>query len=125
MVAPEPEIPVTIQQDEKNDTEAAAETANCSCIAYLVETGILVRGNAIDLQPNVDVPRRGDVLLLVYKNKHTGETMGHGVRVEGAFPGGDWISERNFTAPCEYSERFIPHDDPHRRGYLRTNTDPA
>jgi len=118
VVASNPETPVITQQEKEILDETATSSLSCQCVTYLQERGIAIRGNALDAQPNVDSPLRGDVLLLVYKDKHTGEPVGHGVFIEAPLLTGDWISERNFVA-CKDTERFIPHDDPHRRGYYR------
>ena len=109
--------------EKDNNTPAVASTTagvlpECSCVNYLISLGIPIRGNAIDLVPNIKTPQRGDVMLLTYRDKHTGETIGHAAFVEGPMPGGVYISEWNFVH-CTATQRLVSWDDPHIKGYLR------
>ena len=107
---------------EKEDVvEVFASTTSsfdCSCVMYLRSLGLNVRGDAINLQPNIEKPERGDVVILTYRDKHTGQMIGHVAFVETALLGGIWVSERNFIH-CEYTERLIEYGDPHIKGFMR------
>ena len=115
----EPEEELPIEELEIESTEDfSLYTPECSCMAYLWTRGIKIRGDAIDIEPNIsqEEAKRGDVILLHYKYEN--KTIGHAAVIDSVHPGGVWISEWNYI-PCEPHERFIEFSDSHIYGFAR------
>ena len=108
----------TTQEKSTQDEQTNSSTL-CSCIAYLREQGIEIRGDAMQIQPNWGGdPEPGFVVLFKYHDKNTGERVGHAALIRAVFPGGLWIEESNFTH-CTATQRLIAWTDPHIRGIFR------
>ena len=94
------------------DAEGPSDDGSfCSCVVYVRSKGVDIPPLGEDgtpdlLDPNVP-PTQGGAIIFEY---------GHIAYIEALLPKGMWISEANKT-PCEYTERFIPYDDPSIRGF--------
>lgn len=117
-IAPAYLEPVVVQGPPSEPTveDEVVEVNNsvyCSCIQTARLFGLnLPRGDAKDLMPN-SPPIEGGGVLLSY---HSG-TVQHVAYIQSILPEGLWIQEGNFHK-CEYSERFIPWNSPHIRGFV-------
>ena len=111
--------PDPIVEEEIEVLENATSSVYCSCMTYLQSRGIKTRGDAIEQVPNwFNPPVRGLVVLLHYRDKFTGELIGHAALIENVFFGEMLIAEANFTK-CEKSQRRIPLDSAHIVGYMK------
>ena len=88
----------------------------CSCILYLQERGLNIRGNAVDLVPNTDRPFVGGVVIFHYPSG-----VAHASYIEIVFPSGNFrVSEWNYREG-QYTERNIFKDDKNIYGYMYVN----
>lgn len=85
----------------------------CSCVEYVRGKGVdipsLGEEGTPDLLKSNSQPIQGGAVLFSY---------GHIAYIEALLPKGMWVSEAN-KKPCEYTERFVPYDDPYIRGFYR------
>ena len=89
----------------------------CSCMVYLTrDKGIPIKGDAINVVPNVDFPIVGGVVLI-----HLPNGVGHAAYIEAILINGNlWVSECNWrTGKC--GTRVIDKDSPDIFGYWFTN----
>ena len=98
------------EQPKKNTYTAEA----CSCILYVQNKGIALKGDADQQKPNLfgEEPKRGDVVILRYKSES------HVAYIEGVFSGGIYISESNYK-PCKKTERLLAWNDQNIVGFIR------
>lgn len=83
----------------------------CSCMVYLQNKGLPIKGNAEDIEVNLfQLPVRGDVVLFKY---------GHAAFVEEVYSEYLFISEWNYYEG-KYSERLVPVYSKDIKGYWRT-----
>ena len=89
-------------------------TVFCSCIVTARYLGLPLPKTpyAGDLEPNTELPIVGEGILLSYPSDE------HVAIILAILEEGYWIGEGNFRR-CKYTERFIPFDDNHIRGFIK------
>ena len=111
-----PDVEIT---EEVEVLPATKKSVYCSCMLYLQSRGIITHGDAIEQVANYDgPPYAGIVVLLRYRDKWTGEVIGHAALVEKVFLNDMLISEANYEK-CNRSERQLRLDDAHIIGYMK------
>ena len=114
------DAPLDIEITEEVEiVPAPKKSVYCSCMLYLQSRGISTRGDAIKQVANWnDAPIAGIVVLLHYRDKWTGELIGHAALVEKVFLNDMLISEANYEK-CQRTERRISLENPHIVGYMK------
>lgn len=114
VITPHREAP-RVQLEAVKRAEASVRV-ECECVRWLREVrGIDIRGHAKDLQPNVDKPYPGGVVLIEYPNtSHAGEII-------GTLINGDIYYISANESECEVTYNTIKHDSPRIRGYWYRN----
>jgi len=106
----EPSLP--LQEPKKVDCNMD-DNPYCSCVRTARLLGLnLPPANAEDLKPNIPFPEVGDGVLLSYS------TSEHIAVIFGIDERGIIIGEGNYKRG-QYTERIIPWDYPHIRGFVR------
>jgi hypothetical protein len=86
----------------------------CSCIVFLQNKGILIKGDAIDQVPNLHLTEavEGDILLFDY------EGIGHAALILQKYNGVWFVEEANYKEG-EYTQRTIEFGDKSVVGAMR------
>ena len=97
-------------------TESLGGDSKCSCVTWLrTAKGIPIRGDAINIQPNVDRPYVGGVVLMKFG------TTGHAALITHILPSGAlWVIQAN-RIKCKVTEGVVFPNDPRVRGYWFKN----
>lgn len=92
----------------------------CYCTTYLrVRLGVNIRGDAVDILPNITEPFVGAVVLLNLRDKN-GKRIGHNGLIIYNLADRIIIKDSNFIK-CTPTRRMIMKDDPRIRGYYFKN----
>ncbi len=115
---PEPPPPVEVVLDEiEEEPEEVCEDYTdygCSCVIYIQNKGINIRGNAEDMIPNFGgIAEVGDVAIFHFPN------IAHIAYVEIVYESGNFlVSEWNYREGL-HTERVIMKNNPYLIGFLR------
>lgn len=82
------------------------------CVSYVKSRGLIIQGNAKDIQSNTDIPCVGCGVLL-YSGR-----WGHIAYIEKVYGVSFLVSEQNWEGCGIVSKRVIMMNDPDIRGYV-------